>query len=301
MNKDLWVFKYTPRTLNEMVLTDQKRELLNKVIQELPSTMIYGHPGTGKGCFMDILIRETGCEFIKINASMETGIDNIREKIYKFATAMSVNQKIVYLNESSQLSPQAQDSLKQLSEDVQKNCRFFFVCNNVNKMDDALKSRCGYQVSLDDPPAKEIYNKCLDILKKEGVRVENKSVIIELIKKLYPDIRRIIGTLQSNVLNNKLPKDISISSINDLCDDIFTKMKEQDIDGIRKILRSNYVEYDQLYNFLYKKVMDDPDCVNNPGEAILKIGEYYYKDYFMAIKEINFISMFFDFMKKGIL
>jgi hypothetical protein len=47
--------------------------------------------------------------------------------------------------------------------------------------------------------------------------------------------------------------------------------------------------------------MQDPDNVNNPGEALIMTGEYLYRDYFAAIKEVNFVAFFFNLMKKGVL
>lgn len=99
MSKELWVMKYAPKSLNEMIVSDEKRQLLGKIVNELPTSLIHGHPGTGKGCFMDILLKETGCEYLKVNASMENSIDEVRQKIQKFATSFSVNNKVVYLNE----------------------------------------------------------------------------------------------------------------------------------------------------------------------------------------------------------
>lgn len=300
MSKDLWVFKYAPKKLDEMVITDEKKQLLQKIIDELPTCLIHGSPGTGKGTFMDILIKDTGCDYLKINASMENSIDDVRNKINKFATSFSMTKKVVYLNEADRLSVAGQDAIRQLQEDTHKICSFFFVCNNVTKITDAIKSRCGYEVSLNDPPGKPILSHCLKILKSESVKVESKSAIVDVIKKLYPDIRKIIGTLQSNVRDGKISK-ISFSTTTDLYRDIFKLMKEQDIDGLRKILRSNYIEYDQLYKYIYEQIMQDPDNVNNPGEALIMTGEYLYRDYFAAIKEVNFVAFFFNLMKKGVL
>lgn len=300
MSKELWVMKYAPQSLDEMIVTDEKKQLLRKIIDELPTSLIHGHPGTGKGCFMDILLKETGCEFLKINASMENSVDDIRHKVQKFATSFSTNKKVIYLNEADRLSPNAQDAMRQLQEDTHKICSFFFVCNNVNKITDAIKSRCGYEVCLDDPPGKDIFKRCVNILKQENVKLENKNALLQVIKKCYPDIRKIVGVLQSNVQEGKI-KDISFSTTYDLFNDIFKMMKEQDIEGLRKILRSNYIEYSELYKYLYEQVIDDPELVNNPGEFIILIGEALYRDYFSAIKEINFMNMFFTLMKKEVI
>ncbi|MCF7927428.1 MAG: hypothetical protein K9L74_07660, partial [Candidatus Izimaplasma sp.] len=161
-------------------------------------------------------------------------------------------------------------------------------------------SKCGYHLDLNDPPAKEIYNRCLYILKNEGVSVENKKFIIEMIKKLYPDIRKIIGTLQSNVVDGKL-NEISFSTTEDIFKKIFISMKENDIEGVRKILKSNYIDYSDLYGFLYREVIEDPDNVKKPGEFIIETGEYMYRNASVSISEVNFMAYYFNLMKREVI
>lgn len=288
-----WVFKHEPKTFGEMIVSEEKKIKLQKIIKDLPNTLLAGKPGTGKGTFMNILLKESGCSYLKINASSENSVDDVRGKINNFAKRYDPNRmKILYLNECDRLSPAGQNALNQLLEDVQKISRFFFVCNNENKITDPIKSRCGYHLDLNDPPAKQIYSRCIDILNREGVKIENKSAIVDMIKKLYPDIRKIIGTLQSNVFDNTIKK-ISYSTTGDVFESIFDKMKKFDIEGLRKILKSTYIEYSDLYNHLYSQVIDDPDLVKNPGNFIVETGEYLYRNEFVAIPEINFMAYVF--------
>ena len=100
-NNKLWTFEHEPQTIDQMILPSDKKEMLKKIITDLPNTLITGKPGTGKGTFMNILLRENSqCNYLKINASMENSIDDVREKIRNFATGYDPsNLKIVYLNE----------------------------------------------------------------------------------------------------------------------------------------------------------------------------------------------------------
>lgn len=300
MSKELWVMKYAPKSLDEMVVSDEKRQLLQKIIDEVPNCLLHGPPGTGKSAFVNILINSTKCKSLRINASMNNTIDEIRNKVYSFATSFDPdNIKIVYLNEAERLSPDVgQKAILQLIEDVHKTCRFILVVNNPNKIIDPLKSRCSTTVDFGTPPAKEVYSKCVNILNKEKIKVKNKQTIVNLIKGLYPDIRKIIGTLQANNKNGVINK-ISYSTTYDLFSEIFSKMKSQDIEGVRKVLKSNYIQYDELYSYLYEKVVDDPEGVTNPGEFILLTGEYLFRDSQVAISEVNFMAYMFALMKGG--
>lgn len=100
MSKEIWTFKYEPKNLKEMIVSEDVKKILESIIKDVPNILIYGKPGTGKGTFTNILLKETGYDYIKINASDENSIDDVRTKIKSFATSLGItDKKIVYLNE----------------------------------------------------------------------------------------------------------------------------------------------------------------------------------------------------------
>lgn len=295
MTQELWTFKYEPKTLDEMILNDKSKEILFDVIENVPNVLLCGKPGTGKGTFMNILLNETKYDYLKINASDENSVDDVRTKIKSFATALGFSKKkIVYLNECDAMSVQGQMAIRDLSESVQNTCRFFFVCNYPNKITDPIKSRC-QTITLNEPPTDLLYKHCLLILKKENITIKNKKGIVNIIKEYYPDIRQIINTLQLNSKNGVFDN-IVISSNSNLYNVIFNLMQEKKIDELRKTLKSESVDYVELYNFLFEKAPE----TKSPGDFIINIGEYLYRDSSIAIKEINFMTFFFKLLKEGI-
>lgn len=296
MSQEIWCFKYAPQSLDEMILSDEKKEVLKKVILECPNVLLAGKPGTGKGTFMDILLKETGYDFMKLNMSDQNSIDDVRDSIKTFATSLGfTDKKIVYGNEMDHLSPAAQAACRDLMESVQKTCRFFFLANYPQKISDPIKSRC-QTITLNDPPKDQILKFCFKILKAENIEVKNKSGVVEIIKAHYPDIRQIVNTLQLNCVNGIFDV-VKISTTSDVFENIYKSMKETDIEQIRKTLRSEGVDYPALYNFLYEKAPE----TKSPGDFVIALGEYLYRDSFVAIKEINFMAFYFDMMKKGVL
>lgn len=292
----IWTFEYEPKSLDEMITDDKAKKTLQKVIDEKPNIMLAGPPGIGKGTFTNIFLNETGLDRMKINASDETGIDNIRDKVKSFATSMgSTNPKIVVMNECDRLSPNAQDMLLDLMEQVQKITRFVFMCNASYKVIPEIHSRCQH-VDLSSPPAKQIYLHCSKILKNENVKVKDKSQIVELIKKLYPDIRGIINTLQSNTIDGVL-SEIKVSADEDIFEQILDAILNGKINEMRKILKSNMIDYVALYNYLYDNIGE----FSSPGDALIEISEYLYRNGFVAIKEINFMGMITKMMKDGVI
>jgi replication factor C small subunit len=297
MSKEIWTFKYEPQKFDDIILNDKIKSKLKKALEEVPNLMLVGPPGVGKGTFTNIFIKETGFDHMWINASDETGIDAIRDKVKSFSTALGITPlKIVVLNEADALSrgaSGAQKMLKQLIEDVQRITRFIFLTNDESLMMNELMSRCQV-IRVDNPPGKEVYKFVADILKKENVKFDQK-MLVNIVKKCHPDIRSTILTVQQNVLKGKLVSDEGVYE--SMWDGILKSMKEGDLDNIRVTLKSNTINYAALYKHLFENI----DGFKSPGDAIIMIGEYMYRDTTVAIKEINFMAMVVNMMKQGII
>ncbi len=297
---DLWEFTHMPQVFNDMILHDSIKPKLKKALDEVPNIILSGSAGVGKGTFIDILLKSTKCEYMRINGSDETGVDAIRDKVRPFATSVGFSDSIniMYINEADYLSHNAQAMLRDLMEQVQDITRFVFAVNYHDKLLPELKSRCQF-IHFPDPPMKEIAVRCVEILKKEGVEYQVKDVI-DLCKQTFPDIRHTINTLKENVYDGVLSSDLVISSTNDIYDELIRLMKTKDPSQIRKFLRSNPIDYTRMYHYLYVTVMDaEEDVFQSDMKAVLLLTEGAYRDTFVAIKEINFMNCFFKMMKEG--
>jgi len=303
MDTELWEFKYAPKKFDEMILDEQFKPKAQKILKDIPNITIAGPPGIGKGTLMEVLKNEMpDISIMKINASEETGVDVVRTKIKPFAEGMGIDGKIkiVYLNEADRLTLNAQDSLRDLIEKTHDITRFILLCNYPERLTKEILSRCPLVV-IPDPPIKEIAKKCIDILKKEGVKY-NAQDVITLVKSTYPDIRHTINMLKYNVSDGVLSSSLQIKSLNESYDDVLKAMKSKDPSKVRKVLRSNPIDYTRLYEYIYSKVMDSSDNVfNNDMNALLHITEGSYRNDIVSIKEISFMNMYMKMMKDGTL
>lgn len=295
MNKtDIWVFKYEPTSFEDMVLDDNSRDKLRKSFTDIPNLMLVGPPGVGKGTFTHIFLKETGLDYIWINCSDETSIDNIRTKVKSFATSLGITPlKVVVLNEADYISVPGQAMLRDLMEQVQSITRFIFMCNYEHKVIPELQSRF-QTVTLNSPPIKDIAKFVAGILKNEKIKVKDLSVVANTIKKLYPDIRKIVNTLQLNTIDGVISS-VIFNNNNGVYEKILSFALEKDLDNVRKTLRSNTVNYVELYQYLF----DNIDKFKSPGDVIIEIAEYLYRDSIIAIKEINFIGFLTKLIKLG--
>lgn len=299
---NLYEFKYMPNTFEEMICSEEVKPKLRKALEELPNMILYGPSGTGKGTFVDILKKTKGLDVLKINCSDETGIDTIRDRVKSFATSAGFGgMKIVYLNESDYLSVNAQAMLRDLMEAVQSRTRFIFCCNYVHKMMDELMSRC-QAIELTNPPAIDVVKRCWSILDAEGVTYD-KKVVVELVKSIWkrkPDIRKTLVVLRENVVDGKLQDNIQMSASDGVYQEILDAMKVGDPEAVRVILKSHQIDYTGLYKHLYDALMNDDEVFKKDGEAILLVGNHDYRDNLVANREINFMTMYFDMIMKGV-
>lgn len=298
LRQNLWVYKYQPKTFEDIVLNEDIKPKLRKSLKEIPNMLIYGTPGIGKGCFVNLFKEMSNVDYMWINASDENGIEVFRNKIRPFATAMCMkDMKIVVLNEADSLTSGPQGSqklLRQLMEDCYKLARFILICNYEGYIIPEIKSRC-QTIKFDLPPKKEIGKLCLSILRREGVKFEAPTMI-DIINKCYPDIRRTINVLQENVVDKKLIGS-RVDSSEELFEKIMKFMLKQDIEAVREELRSNYIPYPELYAYLYENAGE----FKQPGAAILLIGKYLFQDTTIANKEINFMTMVVDMIYEKVL
>jgi len=288
---EIWTFKHEPQKFDDLILNKDIRPKLRKAIREVPNLLLYGKPGVGKGTFTHIFLKEAEMDYLWINASDERGIDVMRDKIKSFATALGISgMKIVVLNEGDALTTEAQRMLRQLIEDVHKITRFIFLANYEHLFIPEIKSRCQV-IEISNPPGKEILSFCERILKSEGVKYDKKTVV-SIIKKCHPDIRNTIWRLQENTINGVLKSD-KVSASEDTFKSVLGMMKDKDLEGVRKHLKSNAIDYIGLYSYLFDNVGE----FDSPGDAIIEIGEHLYRNSNVAIKEINFMCMFMKMLK----
>jgi len=291
----LWEFVYAPKNIDELILNSEIKPKLTEALETLPNLMLYGSHGVGKSAFANILLDHTGLKdngSMWLNASSETGIDVIREKVEPFANTMGLTPiKYMVLNEGDSLTgtgkQSAQKMLRQLMEDVQKTCRFILLCNYNQNIIPELQSRFKV-IKIDNPPKKEIFTRCISILNSEKIKYKKKTVL-SILNKCYPDIRKTISVIQENVIDNVLIGDF-ISSSEGKFREILDSLKN-DPDNcyiiIRRILKNNYIPYSELYSYLYENCEE----FKIPPIGLILINEHLVNNSTVASQEINFMAM----------
>ena len=288
---ELWVEKYRPQILEDYVGNEIIKNKIADYLKKgsIQNLLFYGVAGTGKTTLAKLITKNLNCDLLYINASDERGIDTIRDKIIPFASSMSFNDvKIVILDEADYITPQAQATLRNTIESCSKTTRFILTCNYLERIISPLQSRC--QTFEITPPSKqEVNNKCQDILTKEKILFYDNN-IGDVINTHYPDIRKIINTLQGSVVEGQIKIDDTSLKNTQLGDKIVEALsKKSKLYIIRQILaNSGAREFDGLFKILYDNVSK---YTNREGEAILIIAKYQYEYTFVLEKEICIAAM----------
>jgi replication factor C small subunit len=206
--------------------------------------------------------------------------------------------KIIILDESDYLTPNAQAALRNLMETFSKTTRFILTCNYVEKIIDPIQSRC-QTFGITPPSKKEVAIRLKEILDLEGVQYEMSDLAI-LVNSGYPDIRRVLngaqrqvvkGVLkidkQSTVQANYMDEVLNILKSNGSVKELFTKVRQV-------IADSKVKDYTPFYRFLYDNVDDYAN--GKVGNTILKIADGQYKDASVVDKEINVMAMLLEIL-----
>ena len=215
-------------------------------------------------------------------------IDTIREKIIPFASSLGFGDvKIVILDEADYITPQAQATLRNTMESFSGNTRFILTCNYLERIISPLQSRC-QTLEIKPPSKQDVAWRCVDICKDEKVDIDNIA-LKTIVNAYYPDIRKIINTIQGSVVNHVVKLDES-SLKDDLNEQIIQALSNKALlSEIRQILAdSGSREFDNLFKALYDNL---DKFTTKVGPAILIIAKYQYEYTFVLEKEICVAAM----------
>ena len=208
-----WVEKYRPKSLDEIIDQEEVVASLRNILKTkaVPHMLFAGPPGVGKTAAAHAFARDLFGDryiddghFLEINASDERGIQTIREKVKMFARQIPMGGygfKILFLDESDQLTDDAQHAFRRVMEQYSVTCRFILAANYSNRIIEPIQSRCA--VFRFKPLSKlDIIKYLKKIADNEGLEIDDQA--LEVIYDFSEgDMRKAINILQASASISK--------------------------------------------------------------------------------------------------
>ena len=288
----LFVEHYRPTKSDNYVGNENIKKVIKQYLDQddIQNLCFYGPAGTGKTTLAKLIVKNLDCDYLYINASDERGIDTIRDKVTGFASTASFKSlKVVILDEADFLTINAQASLRNVIETFSRSTRFILTCNYIERIIDPLQSRC--QTLKIIPPSKVEVAKHLAWILGE----ENISFVVDDIKNIvnqfYPDLRKMLNTIQLSVIDAKLSIDKSVLVSNNYMNSLLKELikKKPNWRELRKIIiESGVNDFEELYRFLFELAPEY--APGKEGSIAIILNEHLYQANFRIDKEINISS-----------
>ena len=304
----LWVEQYRPKTVDECILPKTLKTQLQSYVdkQDVSNLILSGGPGVGKRTAARAMLDQIGATYMFINGSEESGIDVLRTKIKNFASTVSLDggRKYLILDEADYLNPQStQPALRGFIEEFHQNCGFILTCNYKNKLIAPLHSRCGV-VDFTIPKsekaslAHQFFQRAISILQENEIKY-NEKVVAELINNHFPDWRRILNELQRYSVSGQIDAGILVNLGEKSIKELMGMMKNKEFTNVRKWVVENIDnDPDTLFRAVYDNLYEYLDSSTIPHVVVI-LGEYQYKNAFVADAEINMVACLTEIMARG--
>lgn len=292
----LWTEKYRPKEIDHCILPSDLKKTFQQFVNDknVPNLLLSGRAGVGKTTVARAILEQLGCDYMIINGSLNGNIDTLRNEIHTFASAVSFSggRKYVILDEADYLNANStQPALRNFMEQYSKNCGFILTCNFKNKIIEPLHSRCSvieFKIDNKEKPklAADFFKRVTQILETEGVKYD-KAAVAEVIKKFFPDWRRVLNELQRYSATGGIDTGILANQAETTIKELVGFMKEKNFTNVRKWVAEHS---DIESSVLFRQFYDNASQYLKPGSIpmlVLLIGEYQHKAAFVADHEIN--------------
>ncbi len=268
MSKEITLLeKYFPKTWEELILPTRIKTILSE--NRLKSgyrILLHSSPGTGKTTTARLMVLGTENEIMYLSGSNDFNIEVFRSKVMGFASGMSVmqKQKTIIIDEAENIRDNIQDAFKILLDQCMK-VNFIFITNEVEKMNDAIRSRCT-NIEYDfgnndlDEQKKNFVNFSLKVCKEENIAYDAKG-LRTLFELNFPDFRHLLVNLQQIKDANE---SVTFENIKK-----FSESGKQMID-LYEIIENPAINGKDLYGELTKFKGKEKECFLSLGEPFFE-------------------------------
>lgn len=264
--------KYRPKNWDSVMGQDVIVEILKKQVETntIKNAYIFsGASGCGKTTvariFADEINNHQGFS-IEIDGASNNGVDNVKQMINE-ASQRSLNSeyKIYIIDEAHMLTIQAWNAFLKTIEESPKYTIFIFCTTDPQKIPDTIKNRC-MRFNFTRIKPEIILSKLFEICVKENINVSN-DVLNYISRISHGEMRNAISKLETCIgYSKEMTIENVLKALGNCSYDTY-------FDLINKVIDGNFIEVNNLLNFIYNDGID------------------------MKLFVIDFISFILDIMK----
>ena len=275
----MWIEKYRPRILDDVI---NQRETITgiKALLKTPATMPHllfaGPPGTGKSTVALCIARQLMGEgfrklVLELNASDERGIGVVRERIKGFSQIIQsapsgVQFGLVILDESDEMTKDAQTALRRIMETASRTCRFILICNYQSGIIEPIQSRCSvFRFKQLDETEASVYLE--RICKVEKIRADPEA-LTRIVELSDGDLRRAVNFLQVAATSSKGGR-LELSNLKELLPEAQSEL----VSSMLKVaLQGDFIKArDVMYELMGKYGMSGREIIRTANREVSRI------------------------------
>lgn len=200
----VWTLKYAPQSISEVILSKENSDIFCNLSEITNNLLFLGNTGCGKTTLAKLLAKKFAPNsYIFINASEESGIDVVRNKISDFVSIMSFdgNIKIVVLDECLE-----ENTLVSILRDGEKQK---IAIKDVDETTDLVKSFNFKTNTIEYRPFYKIYKGQQDIYELDFEN--NEKIKCTLDHKWYVEFEnKVIKMKLSDMIKNNIQEIITV-------------------------------------------------------------------------------------------